>query len=260
MPTKLKTNVLIALVLALPLSTAAQPAAQNATRAGRGARLSSSEEPRFVKAFVVDDRLSVLRRDANLKSQAVQRLRLGRPVYIIGSRTGKVGESKFYRVAVTRRTRGWIHASAVAIPGRTGEDKRVLQLAETASDGFDRIALCLLLNERFKTSPLVPRALLVMAGEAERAGSTLGKRAAKRVATIHPGTANAGQRDYYLNDVALDRFSKLRISFDFDDVAGEYVYDGAAYRAIIKRFPASDSAKIARQRLELVEKRLAHRE
>jgi hypothetical protein len=257
MPFKMKTNVLIALVLALPLATAA--AAQEAARAQPGARVSLSVEPRFLKAFVVDDRLSVLRRDADLKSQALHRLRLGRPVYIVGSSTRKAGEPRFYRVAVTRRTRGWIHASAVAIPGRAGEDKRVLQLAETAGDGFDRIALCLLLNERFKTSPLVPQALLMIAGEAERAVSTLSKRAGKRVATMNPEIANAPQRDYYLNDTALDRFSKLRISFDFDEQAGEYVYDGAAYRAVIKRFPASDSAKIARQRLELVEKRLARR-
>jgi hypothetical protein len=259
MPFKLKTNALIALVLALPLASATHTAAQDAARAQPGARVSSSVEPRFLKAFVVDDRLSVLRREADLKSQALRRLRLGRPVYIIGSSSSKAGEPRFYRVAVTRRTRGWIHASAVAIPSRAGEDKRVLQLAETAADGFDRIELSLLLNEGFRTSPLVPRALLMIGGEAERAVSTLSKRAGKRVATINPEIANAPQRDYYLNDTALDRFSKLRISFDFDEEAGEYVYDGAAYRAVIKRFPASESAKIARQRLELVEKRLARR-
>jgi hypothetical protein len=213
-----------------------------------------------VKAFVVDDRLSVVRRGADVKSQVVQRLRIGRPVYVLGSSNGAAGRPKYYRVVVTKRTRGWIHNSAVAFPGRAGEDKRLLQLAENASDGFDRIALCLLFTAAFKSSPLVPKALLVMASEAERVAPLLSQRAAKRSATSDPKTANVNSRDFYLNDVALDRFSKLGIAFDFDEAAGQYIYDGAAYRVIIKRFPASDAEKIARERLELLQRRLARRE
>ncbi|MEK6301598.1 MAG: hypothetical protein AABO41_12820 [Acidobacteriota bacterium] len=254
---KLWANALIALLLALPLAAEAQ----NANPARRGPQSgTSAEAPHFVKAFVADDRLSVVRKEPDLRSQVVQRLRLRRPVFIIGSSISKAGEPKFYRVAVTRRTRGWIHAAAVAIPSRAGEDKRVLQLAEKAVDGLDRIALCLLLTESFKNSSLVQQALLMLAAEAERSVSTLSKRVAKRVAAVGPRTANASQRDYYLSDASLDRFSRLGVSFDFDDATGEYIYDGAAYRTIIKRFPASDSAKIARERLELVRQRLARRE
>ncbi|HWO01518.1 MAG TPA: hypothetical protein VNS63_19820 [Blastocatellia bacterium] len=195
-----------------------------------------------------------------MKSPVVHRLRIGRPVYIVGSSKAITGEPKFYRVAVTRRTRGWIHNAAVAIPGRAGEDKRLLKLAESASDGFDRISLGLLFGERFRSSPLAPNALLVVAGEAERFAPILSQRAAKRAATVDPKTPNASSRDYYLNDVALDRFSKLGIAFDFDQAAGQYIYDGAAYRVIIKRFPASEAAKIARERLDLVQRRLAGRE
>jgi hypothetical protein len=209
-----------------------------------------------VKAFVVDDRLSVLRRDSNVKSQMVQRLRLGRPVYILGSNSAAGNQPKCYRVAVTRRTRGWIHNSAVVIPGRAGDDTRLLRLAENATDGFDRIALCLLLARGFRRSPLVPKALLVMAGEAEQVAPILSQRAAKRVAAIDPGTADASLRDYYLNDSALDRYSRLRVGFEFNEAAGEYVYDGGAYRAIIKRFPGSEAAKIARERLKIVEQEL----
>jgi len=250
-------NALIALVLALPLTTEAQ--SPDPLRRGAQSR-TSAYAPHFVKAFVTDDRLWVGREAPDLRSQVVQRLRLRRPVFIIGSSIGKTGEPKFYRVAVTRRTRGWIHVAAVAIPGRAGEDKRVLQLAETASDGLDRIVLCLLLTENFKNSPLVPQALLLLAGEAERSGSTLNKRVSKRVTAVDPRTANVRQRDYYLSDASLDRLSRLRVSFDFDDATGEFIYDGAAYRTIIKRFPASASAKIARERLELVRQRLGRRE
>lgn len=248
---------LMTLLLALPVAAEAQSAtaARSAVESG-----VTADAPRFIKAFVADDRLSVVRKGPDLRSQVVQRLRLRRPVFIMASSISRAGEPKFYRVAVTRRTRGWIHSAAVAVPGRAGEDRRVLQLAEKAADGLDRIALCLLLTESFRNSPLVPQALLMLAAEAERSVSALSKRVAKRVAAVDAGTANASQRDYYLSDASLDRLSKLRVSFDFDEAAGEYIYDGAAYRAIIKRFPASDAAKIARERLELVRQRLARRE
>jgi hypothetical protein len=254
----LKTRILLAAVLTLPITSTAQT---TTSKPGHTQQQSQSNPTvravRLVKAFVVDDRLSVLRRESDVRSQVVQRLRLGRPVYIIGSSIGAADQPKCYRVAVTRRTRGWIHKSAVAIPGRAGEDKRLFQLAENASDGFDRIVLWLLLTESFRSSPLVPRALLAMAAEAERVAPTLSKRAAKHAAPIDPKTANASLRDYYLNDVVLDRYSKLRISFDFDEAAGQYIYDGGAYRAIIKRFPSSEAAKIARERLKLMEQQLA---
>jgi hypothetical protein len=251
---KLNTRILIAAMLALPVASAAQtaPKAKPATQ-------QSAQAPRLLKAFVVDDRLSVLRRGADMKSQVAQRLRLARPVYIVGSSSGEAGQPKFYRVAVTRRTRGWIHASALAIPSRSGEDRRLVKLAEDATDGLDRIALCLLLTEQFKTSPLVPQALLITGGEAERAASTLSQRARKRLATVDPKASGVRLRDYYLSDTALDRFSKLGVSFDFDEEAREYVYDGNAYRAIIKRFPASEAAKTARAKLDLVEQKLARR-
>lgn len=254
----LKTLTLPAAVLTLSIASAAQTTIEKNGPAFQESHSTQSvRAPRLVKAFVVDDRLSVLRREADVKSQVVQRLRLGRPVYIIGSRSGAATRPRCYRVAVTRRTRGWIHASAVSIPGQPGEDKRVLRLAENAGDGFDRITLCLLLIERFKSSPLVPNALLAMAAEAERVAPTLSERAAKRASSLDPRTANASLRDYYLNDAVLDRYSKLRVSFDFDEAAGQYVYDGWAYRVIIKRFPASEAAKTARERLVVMEQQLA---
>ena len=43
--------------------------------------------PKFTKAFVVDDRLSALRRNADVKSPVIHRLRIGRPVFIFASKT-----------------------------------------------------------------------------------------------------------------------------------------------------------------------------
>jgi hypothetical protein len=214
---------------------------------------SPVSSPRIIKAFVVDDRLSALRREADMQSMVIQRLRLGRRVFIIGTKPGRQGDPTFYRVAVTRRTRGWIHRSALAVPGRPGEAARLMRLIETVSDGLERIALGELFLERFSRSPLAPRVMLAMAEEADRAASALTRRARKQLARLDEDKL----KEYYLNFPALDRYSKLRIKFDFNQATTQYVYNGHAYRELIKRFPESDEAKRARQRLGRVEQKLA---
>ena len=237
-----RAGILTILLLTLATTATARSNAHASNRAGR-----------FITAFVVDDRLSALRRDADMQSQVIQRLRLGRRVFIIGTKAGRDGEPTFYRVAVTRRTRGWIHHSALGVPGRRGEDQRVLSLIESAADGLDRIAMCELFLERFNRSPLTPRVMLALAQEADRAAYSLTRRARKRLAKLD----EQSRRDYYLNDPGLDRYSKLGVRFDFNQATTEYVYDGQAYREIIKRFPASDEANRARKRLDRAGQRLA---
>jgi hypothetical protein len=117
-----------------------------------------------------------------------------------------------------------------------------------APDGLDRITLCKLFLDRFPRSPLMPRALLLMAEEAERAAASLGTRAHRRLQD--PGGQQVSKSDLFLNDPGLDRYSRLRISFDFDETTGQYAYDGRAYREILRRFPRSPEAAQARSRLE----------
>ena len=244
-----KAGVSVITLLILTSTALAQSGTQGAT-----ARPSPSDgSPRFIKAFVIDDRLSALRRDADIQSEVIQRLRLGRRVFILGSKRGRQQDPAFYRVAVTRRTRGWIHRAALVVPGRRGEDERVMRLLESASDGLDRIAMCEFFLEHFGRSPQSPRVLLALAQEADRAATTLGRRARKRLAKLDEERT----RDYYLNDPGLDRYSKLHIKFDFNPSTTEYVYDGQAYREIVRRFPASDEAKLARLRLDLTWQKLA---
>jgi hypothetical protein len=209
----------------------------------------------YLKAFVIDDRLSALRREPGLQSEVIRRLRLGRTVYIVSAGSG---QNRFCRVAVTRRTRGWIHSSAIAVQGRAGEDQRVMKLIETASDGFDRIGLCRVLLERFGQSRLVARALLLMGEEADRAAETLTQRARKRLAEVQVSNSTR-LRDFYLSDAGLDRYSKLHIVFDFNEASAQFVYDGKAYRDIVRRFPEREEAILARQRLELASKKMAGR-
>jgi hypothetical protein len=178
-------------------------------------------------------------------------------VLIVGAKNAKAGQPKFYRVAVTRRTRGWIHEAALAVPGRAGQDTHVLKLIESSGDSLDRITLCRIFIERFSRSPLVPRALLALGQEADRAAISLGQRARRRLENLHENSMSADLRDYYLNDPGLDRYSRLRINFDFIGSTAEFVYDGEAFRELLMRFPKSDEASQARKRLAIAQQKQA---
>lgn len=128
-----------------------------------------------------------------------------------------------------------------------------MNLIEGASDGIDRITLCRIIIERFSRSRLVPRAMLLLGEEAEHVAETLSQRTRKRLAEVRG--ADASLRDYYLSDAGLDRYSRLGIVFDFNESTGEFVYDGKAYREIVRRFPEGEEARLARQRLDLTSRK-----
>ncbi|MFY9557875.1 MAG: SH3 domain-containing protein [Blastocatellia bacterium] len=249
--------VALLLIHAPDLTAQRDPRRVNSTAASAAVR-ESAGRVFFLKAFVIDDRLSALRREPGLKSEVIRRLRLGHTVFIVNSSKSKGGQPRFCRVAVTRRTRGWIHESALAVQSRAGEDRRILKLIEAARDGVDKIVLCEILIERFGQSRLVPRALFLLAEEAERAAEILSQRTRRRLADVNG--SDAGLQDYYLSDASLDRYSRLRVVFDFNDSTGEFVYDGRAYREIIRRFPTVSEAGLARQRLELATRKMARRQ
>jgi hypothetical protein len=143
-----------------------------------------------------------------------------------------------------------LHEAAIVVPGRAGEDVRMMKLIEGAGDGLDRIALCRLFLEHFSRSSSAPRALLVIGEAADRAAATLTEHARRRLKNLDEQNAKVARRDYYLNDVGLDRYSKLGVAFDFRDDSTQYVYDGKAYREVLKRFPHSEEAQVARDRLD----------
>ena len=215
----------------------------------RAATQEPTQRLRLLKGFVIDDRLSALRREPKIESMVIRRVRLAQPVYIIANSQSKIGLPIFCRVAVTRRTRGWIHRAALALPGRAGEERRILTRVEESSDSVDKISLCRIIIENFGRSTLVPRAMLLLGEEAERVAKTLSQRTRRRLAELH--SSEVSQRDYYLSDAGLDRYSRLGIAFDFIESTGEFVYDGKAYREIVRRFPDREEARLARQHLGL---------
>jgi len=250
---------------AVILMLVSHPLAQSSARANprkpdeTKAESQPAKRVSFVKAVVIDDRFSALRREPSLQSEVIHRLRLGHTVYVIHPGNGDTSHPAFCRIAASRRTRGWIYRTAIAVQGRAGEDQRIMKLIEGTSDGLDRIALCRILVERFSQSPLVPRALLIMGDEGERAAETLTQRSRKRISETAEASASS-LRDFYLNDSTLDRYSKLRIVFDFNEQTREYIYDGRAYRDLVSRSPHSEEALLARQRLSRVKDKNAKRQ
>jgi hypothetical protein len=134
-----------------------------------------------------------------------------------------------------------------------------MKVIESSTDAFDRITLCALLIERFGRSRLVPRALMLIGNEGERAAEALSQRARKRLADVEGETTPPGLRSHYLSDSGLDRFSRLHVAFDFNESTRQYVYDGKAYRDIVVRFPDSEEARAARERLKQAGAKLARR-
>jgi hypothetical protein len=200
------------------------------------------------QAVVIDERLAALRDEASLTARLVQRLGRGRAVSITGARRGDAGIN-FYRVAVTRRTRGWLPAESLAAPTRAGDDERLLRLIR-GSEEFARIARARIFLEHFPRSPLRPSVLLLLGDEAEAAAAKLSRDAVRRLDAREMAAGGAPLESYFLNFNELDRYNKQGITFVFDRAAKRFHYDGASWREIVRRYPRSLEATEARKRLD----------
>lgn len=199
------------------------------------------------QAIVVDERLAALRDEARLTARLVQRLSRGRVVSITGARRATDGVN-FYRVAVTRRTRGWLVAESVASPARAGDDERLWRLIRGSED-FDRIARARIFLDHFTRSPLRPAVLLLFGEEAEQAATKLSRDAARRLDEREMAAGGAPVDSYFLNFNELDRYNRQGITFTFDRSAKRFHYDGETWREVLRRHPRSPEAAEARTRL-----------
>src|SRR6266404_4959987 len=110
-------------------------------------------------AIVVDERLAALRASPDPAARLIRRLSRGRFVSIRGSSRTRDGLT-FYRVAINRRTSGWLQSEAVIASWRPGDDERLTQLLDGA-DEFDRVARAQIFLNLYLRSPLRPRVLLI---------------------------------------------------------------------------------------------------
>lgn len=235
-PSRITTMVAVALFLCLV--TCFQPTVFAKKRMPPGGRV----------AVVVEERLSALRTAPDLRAKLLERLGRGRLVSIRGERSSRDG-LLFYRVALSRRTSGWVQSDALVVPWRRGDDRRLLNLIG-GSDEFDRIVRAKTFLDVFPRSPLGSRVLMLYASEAEDVAEKLSKDAQRRFAKNELPTDGAPEFSYYLNYSGLDRYNRAGITFLFDRSTKTFSYDGAAWREIVRRFPKSAEAVAARQHLE----------
>lgn len=200
------------------------------------------------RAVVVDERLAALRDEPLLSARLLQRMSRGRVIAILGQKRAPEGVI-FYRVAVTRRTRGWLQSDAVVLPGRAGDDERLLRLIR-GSDDFDRIARARIFLDMFPKSPLRASVLMLYGQSAEEAAARLSRDAVRRLEEREMTAGGAPLFSYFMNYNGLDRYRRQDIVFTFDPAKKQYHYDGAAWREILQRYPRSPEAAEARKRLE----------
>ncbi len=206
------------------------------------------------RAVVFEERLSALRARPDIKAPLKQRLRRGRRVGILGAVVARDG-AKYFRVAVSRNTSGWVLAGAVIRPGNAADAKRLMGLIEETKDEFTRARLAKLCAEEFPR--FAPKALVILGEAAEGAAQRLSRDARRRVgddeldANSTPGrNAGAARRDFMLNYVGLDRYNRIGVTFDYDAASDRIVYDGAAYSELLRRYPRSLEVKVARGKLD----------
>ncbi|MEP6911256.1 MAG: hypothetical protein ABI923_00795, partial [bacterium] len=200
-------------------------------------------------AVVIDERLAALRSAPDLSAKLLNRLNRGRLVAIRGATRSREGIT-FLRVAVTRRTSGWLQAEAVMAPWRGNDDDRSLRLIQSSED-FDRLARARLFLDAFPRSPLRPQVLLLFGDAAQQAAEKLSHEAGRRLDQNEMTAGGAPEFSYFLNYNGLDRYNRQRITFAFDQRTKSFRYDGAAWRELLRRYPQSPEATEARKRLSV---------
>ena len=198
-------------------------------------------------AIVVDERLSALRATPVLGGVLLRRVGRGGMVAITGAKTSHEG-IVFYRVNVTRRTSGWIQRDAVIVPGRPGDDARLLRLIKGSQD-FDRIARARIFLDNFRLSELRPEVLMIFALAAEELANRLSQEAARRLDQKEMNAGGAPVFSYFMNYNGLDRYNRQGMTFVFDAATKTFRYDAEGWMEIVHRYPRSSQAIEARKRL-----------
>src|SRR5262249_17847629 len=126
------------------------------------------------RAVIFDERLSALRARPDVKAPLKQRMRRGRPLGVPGPNTAK-GGLKFFRVAVSRNTSGWVLADAVIRPGVAADAHRLMRLIEETKDEFTKACLARLCADEFRATNFAPKALMILGETAEGAAERLSR-------------------------------------------------------------------------------------
>ncbi len=202
-------------------------------------------------AIVFDDRLSALREQPDVKAPLKQRLSRGRVVGIVGAAKSKSG-SPFVRVAISRNVRGWLLTAAIARLGRAADGDKILAAIAESKDDLVKARLARLCADELRAASIAPKALLALGQAAEHAAEKLSRDAERRLGDDVP-EGGVSKRDFVLSFNGLDRFNRAGVTFEYDEARDRIVYDGAAYRELLRRYPRNAEAATARARLAQLE-------
>jgi hypothetical protein len=204
-------------------------------------------------AVVVDETLSVLRDKPSLFAEPVQRMRRGRKVVIQG--IAEADGVKFYKVAAPPAKFGWVQADAVFGAFRTTDEERLARLIQ-ASDGFDQIEIAEEFFGLYPKSQFRPPILLLYGDLLEEVAAKLTKDSNNRLTRREMAASGAPLHSYFLNYVSLDRYRKLGIVFLFNSATRAFHYEGASWREIVQKYPASAEAAEAQKRLDSLKQKM----
>jgi len=198
-------------------------------------------------AVVFDDRLSALREQPDVKAPLKQRLSRGRVVGVLGTGKSKSG-SQFLRVAISRNVRGWVLAAAIARLGSAADGEKMLAAIAESKDDLMKLRLARLCADQLRLPTIAPKALLALGQAADHAAERLSRDADRRLGDAVPN-GNLSKRDFVLSFNGLDRFNRAGVTFEYDESKDRIVYDGAAYRELLRRYPRSAEAQTVQERL-----------
>lgn len=167
----------------------------------------------WTRSYVVDERIAALRTEPRLTATVAKRLRTGRMVAIV-SRTRDANGLSWVRVAVTRRTRGWLLELAIAAPADRAGNVRLADMLDTTT-GYERLRLSRLALDHFPR--LGAAGLAAFREESAAAAALLSRRLAARD-DLPTGCSAAVLRAFLLSDPLLDRYSRLGVAFDVDSM------------------------------------------
>ena len=247
----MKFVLLITVVVALlppPVSAQTRPGPTKAS-AARPPEIGQT-------AVVIDETLSVLRMRPSLFAEGVHRMRRGRRVQILG--ITEADGVKFYKVTVPPRNYGWVQSDAVFGKFRPGDEERLMKLVQ-AAEGFEQLEVAVEFFILYPQSASRPAMLLLFGDLADAAASRLSRDAASRLNRREMAATGAPAHSYYLNFNMLDRYRKLGIVFLLNSSTRQYHYDGASWKEVISKYPASAEAAEARKRLDALKQKMERR-
>src|SRR5262245_23253039 len=131
------TTLLVLSIFVFPISSYSQNQKRSITPPIKNTASQKSSAV-GTQAIVIDETLSVLRKQPSLFAESIQRMRRGRKITVMGVAEGD--GVKFYKVTAPPSSFGWVQADAVFGKFRAGDEERLARLVQ-ASDGFDQVEI-----------------------------------------------------------------------------------------------------------------------